>query len=72
MENTDEVLDIVEEHKHWCEVHAIGIGSGVCRDLVTGLAVCTGGIFTFVDDGDGQINTKVIDALSRAVEPSYT
>jgi hypothetical protein len=53
VENTEEVLSIVEEHKHWCEVHTIGIGGGVCKDLVTGLSVCTGGIYTFVDDGDG-------------------
>lgn len=43
--NTDEVHEIVEGHRHWCEVHSFGIGSGVCRDLVEGLAICTGGLF---------------------------
>lgn len=69
--NTDEVHDIVEEHRHWCEVHSFGLGTGVCRDLVEGLAICTGGIFCFIGDGM-NLNVKVIDALTRAVEPSYT
>lgn len=72
MENTEETLSIVEAHRTWCEVHSLGIGRDVCRDLVEGLAVCSGGIFAFIADGDGMLNTKVIDILSRSVEPSYT
>ena len=72
IENTDEVIELTEKHKHMCEVHTIGIGNEVDHYLVEGLAVTTGGIFSFVDNGDGMINTKVIDALSRAIEPSYT
>lgn len=53
VENTWEVIEIVERHRHWCEVHAIGIGSGACRDLVSGLAAVSGGIFDYIADGDG-------------------
>jgi hypothetical protein len=45
------VHEIVEGHRHWCEVHAFGLGSGVCRLLVEGFAVCSGGTFAFIADG---------------------
>ena len=66
------MLEVAETHKHWCEVHTIGLGPDVCHDLVDGLAAITGGIMAYVGDRDPMINTKVIDALSRAIEPSYT
>ena len=48
--DTDMVLDLIQRHAWNCTIYALGIGSGVSPELVTGAADFGKGVCEFASD----------------------
>ena len=66
----DAVINLVEKNSKTARCHTFGIGSGASRHLVKKAAIAGKGSYQFIQDGETNMNAKVIASLSRAVKPA--
>jgi predicted nucleic acid-binding Zn-ribbon protein len=67
-----EVVKEIAKHSQFSRVHTFGIGSGASKYLVKECAKVGNGTYSFVEEGDTALNSKVIKALKKAATPCYT
>ena len=68
--NPDDVIRLIKDNNHNFTVHTFGIGNGVSTTLIIECAKAGRGKHYFVDDKATGLQSKVIDALCKAFEPS--
>ena len=66
----DAVIKLVEKNSKTARCHTFGIGSGASHQLVKKAAIAGKGTYQFIQDGETNMNAKVIASLSRAVKPA--
>jgi len=70
--NPDDVIELIRDNNNDFTVHTFGIGSGVSTTLVTECAKAGRGKPYFVNDKAEGLQRKVIDALCKAFETSFS
>jgi ubiquitin len=68
--NPDDVINLIRDNNQNFTVHTFGIGNGVSTTLITECAKAGRGKHYFVNDKAEGLQSKVIDALCKAFEPS--
>ena len=68
--NTDNVLQLIDRNAWNCTVYALGIGSGVSAELITGAAGFGKGKYEFVSQMN-LIDEKVILLLKASLAKKY-
>ena len=68
----DTVINLIGKNSNTARCHSFGIGSGASRHLVKKAAIAGKGTYQFIQDGETNMNAKVISSLSRAVKPALT
>ena len=68
--NPEDVIKLIKDNNQNFTVHTFGIGNGVSTTLITEWAKAGRGKYYFVDDKATGLQSKVIDALWKAFEPS--
>jgi hypothetical protein len=71
IDDTTKLLNLIKENNHHTRVHSFGVGSGTSIFLVKEIAKNGNGSSTIVNDGDSDLNEKVIRALSIASKPAF-
>ena len=66
----DAVINLVGKNSKSARCHTFGIGSGASRHLVKKAAIAGKGTYQFIQDGEANMNAKVIASLSKAVKPA--
>ena len=65
------VINLVGKNVSSARCHSFGIGSGASRELVKKTAIAGKGSYQFINDGETNMNAKVIASLNRAVKPAF-
>lgn len=68
--NPEDVIQLIKNNNQDFTVHTFGIGNGVSTTLIVECAKAGRGKHYFVDDKAQGLQSKVIDALCKAFEPS--
>ena len=66
------VVNLVAKNARLARCHTFGIGSGASRELVKKAALAGKGSYQFTNDGETNMNGKVIASLTRAVKPALS
>ena len=68
--NANSVIDLIHQNVERAKCHSFGIGSGASSYLVKQAAIAGKGTYQFISDGEQNMNSKVIESLSKAVKPA--
>eukprot|EP00727_Mastigamoeba_balamuthi_P000601 m51a1_g10538 hypothetical protein (749) ;mRNA; r:2902-5885 len=71
VENADRCIDVVRAHANTTRVFTFGIGSGVDRKLVYGIAKAGEGQCELISESN-SMSQKVLKQLARALKPAIT